>query len=233
MRLPERPRSRNGSGLPAVTAEQIVDAAVGLTAETGLGNWTLRQLAARIEASPAVVYHHIGDREAVVCLVLERVVRELTIPPETLPWREWFERLLADHRIVLRKYPGVAYRLAMHGPPASAGAPIIDLGVRLLQEAGFSAESVLAYNVLLTTACQYIAMEDDPGRIAAMRSTNAQTYLSYRERSDLPGLAAVGGFVAGIAGHPEKAADFYTDLFQYAVQRCLDGLECRLRKREA
>ena len=28
---------------------------------------------------------------------------------------------MADHRIVLRKYPGVAYRLAMHGPPASPG----------------------------------------------------------------------------------------------------------------
>ncbi|MBP2325701.1 AcrR family transcriptional regulator [Kibdelosporangium banguiense] len=196
MGLPERPRSRNGAGLPAVTAEQIVDAAVGLTAESGLGNWTLRQLAARIEASPAVVYHHVGDREAVVCLVLERVVRELAVPPETLPWRKWFERLLADHRVVLRKYPGVAYRLAMHG------APVVDLGVRLLQEAGFDSESVLAYNVLLTTACHYIAMEDTPG--------------GYREST-------------GLVAASEKQAE----LFQYAVQRCLDGLECRLNERKA
>lgn len=187
---PDRPRSRNGTGLPAITREQIVAAAVGLTADVGLGNWTLRQLAARIEASPAVVYHHVGDREAVVCLVLEHVVRELAIPPETLPWREWFERLLADHRTVLRGYPGVANRLAMTGPPDTA-APIADLGVRLLREAGFGDESVLAYNVVMTTACQYIAMEHDPGR----------------------------------------DADSHTHLFQYAVQRCLDGLESRLKER--
>lgn len=224
----QRARSRNGAGLPAVTVEQIVAEAVALTADTGLDNWTLRQLAARIEASPAVIYHHVGDREAVVGLVLDHVVRELTVPPETLPWREWFGLLLDDHREVLRRYPGVAYRLAMHGPPASCGGPIIDLGVRLLQEAGFGDDSVLAYNVVMTTACQYIALEDDQRRIAAMRSVHAQQYQAFRDRTDLPGLAAVGDFVAAIAGHPERVACFFTDLFQYAVQRCLDGMEQRL-----
>jgi AcrR family transcriptional regulator len=224
----QRARSRNGTRLPAVTAEQIVAQAVALTAANGLDNWTLRQLAARIEASPAVVYHHVGDREAVVSLVLDHVVRQFAVPPETLPWREWFSLLLDDHRDVLRRYPGVAYRLAMHGPPASCGGPIIDTGVRLLQEAGFGADSVLAYNVVMTTACQYISLEDDPSRIAAVRSAHAEEYLAFRGRADLPGLAAVGTFVADLAGEPNGMADFFTDLFQYAVQRCLDGLEQRL-----
>jgi hypothetical protein len=133
-----------------------------------------------------VVYHHVGDREAVVGLVLEHVVGRLAIPPETLPWREWFENMLADHRTVLRGYPGVALRLA-NGPPPAVAAPIVDLGVRQLREAGFGDESVLAFSVLMTTAYQYIALEHDPGR--------------------------------------------NTHLFQYAVQRCLDGLECRLKER--
>jgi AcrR family transcriptional regulator len=224
----QRARSRNGAGLPAVTAERIVAEAVALTAEAGLDNWTLRQLAARIEASPAVVYHHVGDREAVVRLVLDHVVRQLTVPPETLPWREWFGLLLDDHRDVLRRYPGVAYRLAMHGPPVSCGGPIIDMGVRLLQEAGFGQDSVLAYNVVMTTACQYISLEDDQRRIAAMRSSQADDYQAFRDRADLPGLAAVGEFVATLAGDRDRIAGFFTDLFQYAVQRCLDGMEQRL-----
>ncbi|ALG08989.1 TetR/AcrR family transcriptional regulator [Kibdelosporangium phytohabitans] len=224
----QRARSRHGTGLPAVTVERIVAGAVALTAQDGLDNWTLRQLAGRIEASPAVVYHHVGDREAVVCLVLEHVVRELTVPPETLPWREWFGLLLDNHREVLRRYPGVARRLAMHGPPASCGGPIIDLGVRMLQEAGFGDDCVLAYNVIMTTACQYIALEDDQRGIAAVRTAHAQEYQAFCDRADLPGLAAVGTFVAGMAGRPERVADFFTDLFQYAVHRCLDGLEQRL-----
>jgi AcrR family transcriptional regulator len=228
MGLPQRPRSRHGAGLPAVTPEQIVNAAVRLTAELGLDNWTLRQLAAKIEASPAVVYHHVGDRNTVAFLVLDRVVCQVVTPPETLPWREWFSLLLGNHREVLRRYPGTAYRLAMHGPPPGIAATMVDMGVRLLQEAGFGSESVLAYSVLMTTACQYIAMEDNPARAASMRGSNIELYLSFRERKDLPGMAAVGSFVARLVSGPDKMSEFYDDIFDYGVQRCLDGMEHRL-----
>jgi AcrR family transcriptional regulator len=224
MGLPQRPRSRNGAGLPAVTPEQIVDAAVRLTAGSGLENWTLRQLAAEIEASPAVVYHHVGDREAVAGLVIERVTSEIEMPPESLPWREWFAVLLDNHRRVLRMYPGTAYRLARFGPPVASAANTIDLAVRLLQEAGFGTESVLAYNVLLTTACQYIAMADDP----VTGGRNTAHYLAFRERPDMPGMSAVGHFVARLVSGPDKLSEFHDDIFTYAIQRCLDGLEHRL-----
>lgn len=227
--LPQRPRSRNGAGLPAVTPEQIVAAAVRLTGRLGLENWTLRQLAAEIEASPAVVYHHIGDREAVVAKVVEHVMSLIPTPPETLPWREWFATMLNNHRLVLRGYPGIAYRLARYGPPANAAATTIDLGVRLLQEAGFGLESVLAYNVLLTMACQYIALEDDPPRQdTGYRSRNTPDYLAFRDRSDLPGMAAVGHFVGRLVSGPDKLSEFHETIFTYAIQRCLDGLEHRL-----
>jgi AcrR family transcriptional regulator len=222
MGLPHRPKSRNGTGLPMVTAEQIVAAAVELTAERGLENWTLRQLAAEIGASPAVVYHHVGDREAVVGVVLERVALQVVSPPETLPWREWFATMLHNHRLVLRRYPGTALRLAMHGPPLPTAAGTIDLGVRLLREAGFGDESVLAYNVLLTTACQYIAMEDNRQR------RTGGSYLSYRGRADLPGMSEVGRFVEQVTSGPDQRAEFYREIFCYALERCLDGLERRL-----
>jgi AcrR family transcriptional regulator len=230
MGLPQRPRSRNGAGLPAVTPGQIVDAALRLTAGSGLEAWTLRQLAAEIEASPAVVYHHVGDREAVVGLVIERIMGEVETPPGTLPWREWFSLLLNNHRQVLRRYPGTAFRLAMHGLPVPAAVPMLDLGVRLLQSAGFGTESVLAYNVLMTTACQYISMEDDPAKMTGlgMRGRNTSHYLTYRERTDLPGMAAVGHFVARLVSGPDKLTEFYDDIFRYSIERCLDGLEHRL-----
>jgi AcrR family transcriptional regulator len=225
MGFPPRPRSRNGAGLPAVTPDQIVDAAVRLTAGSGLENWTLRQLAAEIEASPAVVYHHVGDREAVVNLVIERVTSEIEAPPETLPWREWFSGMLENHRTVLRQYPGTAYRLARFGPPVAAAAATVDMGVRLLQEAGFGADSVMAYYVLMTTACHYIATEDDQ---SVLDGGNTEHYLAYRDREDMPGMAAIGNFVGQLLSGPDKPAEFHHDVFTYAIQRCLDGLEHRL-----
>ena len=45
------------------------------------------------------------------------ILRLIPTPPETLPWREWFATMLDNHRLVLRGYPGIAYRLARYGPP--------------------------------------------------------------------------------------------------------------------
>ncbi|MFI6688552.1 TetR/AcrR family transcriptional regulator [Streptomyces sp. NPDC050485] len=225
-----RPRSRWAAGLPAVTAEKIVDQALILTETHGLDNWTVRQLATAIEAYPTVVYHHVGDREAVVNAVLDRVVGMLPVPPTALPWRDWFRVLLSGLRGVLRRYPGVARRLAAHGPGVERAAPIIDRGVTLLQEAGFGKESVLAYNVLLSTACQLVAIEDDRERSPELRAKMSELYAQSRTREDLPGLAAMGAFVEEVSGQPDQLAGFYASFYDYAVERTLDGIAARLEQ---
>src|SRR6187399_1266640 len=131
--VPGRPRSRDAAGLPAVTPEKIVDAALELTARHGLDSWTLRQLAAAVDAYPAVVYHHVGDREAVVAAVVERVIALLNVPEADQPWRDWYRTMLADFRRVLAGYPGVARRLALYGATSVSAATIVDRGIRTLQ----------------------------------------------------------------------------------------------------
>ncbi|SDG28647.1 regulatory protein, tetR family [Sinosporangium album] len=223
-----RPRSRWAAGLPAVTAEQIIDRALELTAEHGLDGWTLRQLAAAIEAYPAVIYHHIGDREAVVLGVLERVVGMMPLPPGDLPWRDWFRVLVGELRTVLRGYPGVAHRLAVYGPTVQGAVPIIDRGVRLLQDAGFGKESVLAYSMILSTACQFVSVEDERRRGAMDRTRMVDVFGEYRDNADMPGLAAMGAFAYELAENPEKIAGYYASLYDYAVERTLDGVAQRL-----
>lgn len=214
-----RPRSRPAAGLPAVTPDQIVEAAVALTMKHGLERWTIRQLAGVVQAYPAVVYHHVGGRDAVLAAVLERVVGMLRSPPAELPWRDWFRVLLGELRAVLRRYPGVARRFSLHGPGISAAGPIIDRGVALLRAAGFGEESAPTCNLLLGTACQLLAVEDDREARAA-----TPVGLSAAHRADLPGLVALGAFVDELSASAERRAGFY----DYAVERCLDGAAARL-----
>jgi AcrR family transcriptional regulator len=223
-----RPRSRAAAGLPAITAERVVSAATALTAEAGLDNWTLRQLARAVDAYPAVIYHHVGDRDAVVNAVVDRVVGFLELPDPALPWQEWFTELLAGLRAVLRTYPGCARRLALFGPSVDAATRSIDAGVGVLLAAGFGEESVLAYNLMVMTACQFVAMEDDRDGALALRIDNTETYATYRERTDLPGMAQLGSAMHDLMGDPDLAAGYYGRLYDYAVQRCLDGLTHRL-----
>ncbi|ADJ48667.1 TetR family transcriptional regulator [Amycolatopsis mediterranei S699] len=223
-----RPRSRAAAGLPALTADCIVSAATALTAQRGLDNWTLRELARSVEAYPAVIYHHVGDRDAVVNAVVDRVVGLLELPAEQLPWQEWFTELLAGLRAVLRTYPGCARRLALFGPSVKAATRTIDAGVGVLLTAGFGRESVLAYNLLLMTACQFVAMEDDRDGALALRIDNTEEYATYRERADLPGMAELGAAMHDLMGDPDLASGYYAQLYDYAVRRCLDGLTHRL-----
>ncbi|OXM54851.1 TetR/AcrR family transcriptional regulator [Amycolatopsis alba] len=223
-----RPRSRVASGRPAVTKARIIDAALELSAESGLENWTLRQLAAAVDAYPAVVYHHVGDRDTVVVAVLDRVVGELTLPDETLPWRAWFEGFLPTVRTVLRRYPGSARRLALFGPSVAAAVPTMNTGIGRLLAAGFGGEAPFAYNLLLATACQFVAMEDDRESAMALQLDRTEGYAAYRTRTDLPGMAALGESVSALVADPDLAAGYYERLYGYAVERCLDGLEHRL-----
>ncbi|WP_206796450.1 TetR/AcrR family transcriptional regulator [Amycolatopsis sp. MtRt-6] len=224
----QRPRSRAAAGLPALTADTIVSAATALTAQRGLDNWTLRELARAVEAYPAVIYHHVGDRDAVVNAVVDRVVGLLQLPDERLPWQDWFTELLAGLRAVLRTYPGCARRLALFGPSVKAATRTIDAGIGVLLAAGFGRESVLAYNLLLMTACQFVAMEDDRDGALALRIDNTEEYAAYRERPDLPGMAELGAAMHDLMGDPELASGYYAQLYDYAVRRCLDGLAHRL-----
>lgn len=224
----QRPRSRAAAGLPAITAERIVEAALALTAERGLDNWTLRQLSGAVDAYPAVVYHHVGDRDAVTAAVLDRVVGLVELPDENLDWQEWFTELLSGLRALLRQYPGCARRLALFGPSVEAAIRTIDAGIGVLLRAGFGEESALAYNLLLATACQFVAMEDDRDAAVALRIENTEEYASYRDRTDLPGMARLGQAMHDLMGDPDLAAGYYARLYDYAVRRCLDGLALRL-----
>ncbi|WP_410585325.1 TetR/AcrR family transcriptional regulator [Amycolatopsis sp. lyj-108] len=228
-----RPRSRAASGRQAVTKDRIVDAALELSAESGLENWTLRQLAAAVDAYPAVVYHHVGDRDTVVVAVLDRVVGELTLPDETWAWRDWFDEFLPTVRKVLRRYPGSARRLALFGPSVAAAVPTMNAGIGRLLAAGFGAEAPFAYNLLLATACQFVAMEDDRESAMALQLDRSEGYAAYRTRDDLPGMAALGESISALVADPDLAAGYYERLYGYAVQRCLDGLEHRLTQLNA
>ncbi|GAB2975240.1 TetR/AcrR family transcriptional regulator C-terminal domain-containing protein [Amycolatopsis acidiphila] len=226
--VPGRPRSRDAAGLPAVTPDGIVAAALELTAHHGLENWTLRQLAGAVQAYPAVVYHHVGDREAVVSAVVDRVIGMFPLPPEDLLWRDWFRRLATELRTVLTRYPGVARRISVHGLTVWAAAPSIDRGVRILQNAGFGDESPEVYLFLSNVICGLISVEDEQLSQGNARARTLAIWSQHRDDRTMPGLAALSGYIHAMATDPVRRETYFADVFDYSVERCLDGVAARL-----
>ncbi|HVV12881.1 helix-turn-helix domain-containing protein [Amycolatopsis sp.] len=226
--LPGRPRSRDAAGLPAVTPDRIIAAALELTAQHGLSNWTLRQLAAAVEAYPAVIYHHVGDRDAVVNAVVDRVIGMYPLPPAELPWRDWFRMLFTEQRVVLSKYPGVARRLSVNGPTVHAAATTVDRGVRALQAAGFGDEAPAIYRFLANLVCLFVSVEDDQRCRSDMLARNSVTWGEHRDDPELPGLAAMSESVHALGTDPDRWENYFNEQFDYAMERGLDGVAARL-----
>ncbi len=203
--MPGRPRSRGAAGLPAVTPDCIIDAALELTARHGLETWTLRQLAGAVDVYPAVIYHHVGDRDTVVTAVVDRVLAKYQLPEMDLPWWDWWRSFLTNLRDVFLQYPGVARRVALNGPGTEAGGPTLNVAMRTLLGAGFEQdEAALVCRLLIIQACLVISMEDDQRMASKSVPDQLRT--------------------------PEQNQEYFGELFDYAVDRILNGVEQRLHE---
>lgn len=183
---------------PRVTPARIIDAALDLTQTRGLDHWTMRQLAAAVSVYPAVIYHHVGDRETVVVAVVERVATMIATPLENQdrPWRPWLRQFARNVRAILSEYPGTARRLAgwatvETGPTHSLTRKL----TRVLRNAECGDESPALARFFLVTACLFVSMEDD--------------HIRHRHPAWLVHMQGVQSY-------------------SYAIDRCLDGLAATL-----
>lgn len=125
------------------SAASLTEHAVALTREVGLDGLTLRALARRAGAFPAVVYHHIGDLDAVRFAVADAVVGMIEVPPPpAVPgaWRDWLERLARNGYDVIGRHPGVYGYIARTGPSSANQVLLIDATMQVLSGAGLSDE---------------------------------------------------------------------------------------------
>lgn len=189
----------------------------------------MRDLAGALGTWPNGIYHHVGDREAVVRQVLERVVRQMPVPPASVPWQQWFRSFLHDGRSVLEQHPGSAGRLCRDGPGVPAAAVIIDRGVGLLLDAGFGPEAPAAYSLALNSTLLLIATDDARRASGQVRSDMAHALLAVPDPPDAGrGWAAMREAMTALAAAP--ANDDGSTFFAYTVERTIDGLKRQLER---
>lgn len=203
-----------------LTAAEIVEAGVALTAERGLSGWSLRDLATALDCWPTAITHHLGDRRAVEIAVVDAILRRSPLPDPGLGWRPWFRTLLTSMRPVLLAHPGVARWLGVAAPIVPSATAIIEEGVHRLDAAGFGAEAPAAYVTLLNAAIHLIAAEDERDAAPKLRDSIGRRLTEVRDDPDRPGVAALA--TALTSGWERD------EIFTYMVDRTLDGVEARL-----
>lgn len=124
-----------------LSRERIVECAVALADAEGLDAVTIRRLAQDQGVTPMALYWHFKDKDLLLAGIAERLLSDVALPaPAGRPWAEEFRELLAALLVVLRAHPAVAELLKARFLLSEPGLTIAEHALRLLREAGFSAE---------------------------------------------------------------------------------------------
>ena len=195
-------------------------AGVQLTAAHGLSGWSTRDLAAEVGCWPTAIVHRIGPRQDVERTVVDAVLRQVNLPPPDLTWRPWYAELLTSLHQTLSHYPGVARWLGMAATTVPGAVAIIDVGVGKLLEAGLDEEASAAHITLLNTAVHLITAVDERDIDPQLNKSIRASLTELRDSTAQLGAATFARALTNGIG-PDS-------LYQYAVERALDGIAARV-----
>jgi AcrR family transcriptional regulator len=216
------------------TKDEIVDAALRLVDEGGLGGLTMRALAERLETYPSTIYWHVGNREQLLVLLSDRVVAEVrTDDVAGLEWTEALPSFARRYRAVAHRHPAIARLFATELLVSQPVPDQHELLLQILSRGGFhGAALVAAHNAWLGSLVGWVAVElcaepraTTPGDTyeASVRALSAVDYpIVTANLDDLLGQAIGFRWKSGTAA-PLDAA------FEAAVTVWIAGLQALLR----
>ncbi|MEZ7130172.1 TetR/AcrR family transcriptional regulator [Nonomuraea sp. AD125B] len=210
----ERPRK------PRLSRARIVEAAVALLDAEGVPGFSMRALAARLQAGTMSLYEYVTSKEDVLDLALDEVIGEVELR-EHPSWRDLLTAQLTQSRQVMRRHPWAPALTATRpllGPNALARS---ERCYAALAGAGLSGpELVAAVGTLSSYVNGFVAAENIWRTV--VRTPPAETDLRERTARHLerhrPQLAELA----------QVRIDDFDAQFELGLTLILDGIQSRL-----
>lgn len=214
------PRSRRERpAKPALTRAGIIDAAVRILREEGLGKVTMRRIADVLDTGPASLYVYVCNTADLHAQVLDALLAPVVEAfPVAGPWRDQLQVVLLQYMLALYAYPEIArITLTTHlsGPHYLA---IVERLLALLHTGGLSdRQAAWAVDLLLLLATANAAehsprqasaqgADEDAALVEAVNTIDATTF---------PQIARIGGELVSGNGR---------ERFQWSIDIVLNGI---------
>jgi AcrR family transcriptional regulator len=128
----EPPRERR-----PLTRDAIVDAALTLLDRDGLAGLSMRKLADELGVGAASLYWHVGDKEELLGLLLDRIVGETQVPdPDPGNWQEQVKEMGRESRRLLQRHRDAAQISLGRIPVGPHSMPVLERYLAVLVAAG-------------------------------------------------------------------------------------------------
>ena len=127
-----------------LSRELITEAGLRVAHQNGIGNLTMKRLAAELSVTPMAIYRHFEDKSDLIDAVLDQYVQEQDICNHSIAesdWSNWLFKTYTNMYQGLQSMPSVYPYLSTasrFGPGASA---MVEHTLKVMQDAGFSFQS--------------------------------------------------------------------------------------------
>ncbi|MCP9980915.1 TetR/AcrR family transcriptional regulator [Actinomadura madurae] len=211
---------------PALSRDQIVDAALGLLDAEGLDGLSMRRLGTRLNSGATSVYWHVANKDELLELALDRVMAEVEVPAGD-GWRAAAAGYARSLRAMIHRHPWTVTLFGsrpMIGPNATR---VLDEVLAAFGAAGFAgfdleyAWSAVVDYVIGAAGSEVSWQRDQSGTSAAEWVESLGPYLSGLD-AERPGLAA---HIREI--WMKETGDVLEGRFAFGLACVLDGLEAR------
>ena len=120
-----------------LTRDAIVDAALVLLDREGIAGLSMRRLAKELDVGAASLYWHVGDKEELLGLLLDRIVGETEVPdPDPANWQEQMKELGRESRRLLQRHRDAAQISMGRVPVGPNSMPVMERSLAILVAAG-------------------------------------------------------------------------------------------------
>jgi len=198
-----------------LTRDAIVDAALVLLERDGLQGVSMRKLAQELGAGAASLYWHVGDKEELLALMLDRIVGEAeVIEPDPEHWQEQVkESLRATRRLMLKRRD--AAQLSLGRIPAGPNSlPVMERSLAVLHAAGLPPRVISYAADMFALFVGGFAFEESMDHEGDPKAFGE--YLASLPPEQFPTLTALAGDLI------EGGAD---ERFEFSIELLVRGLE--------
>jgi AcrR family transcriptional regulator len=182
------PRSRRERpAKPALTREGIIDAALTILAEEGLGKVTMRRIATALDTGHASLYVYVRDTEDLHAQILDALLGRMPAVSNRGDWRSRLHEVLASYTQILHAHPEIARMTVAAHPVGPNYFALVESILDLLSEGGVPDNvaawgvdlllSVVTANAVEHSADDFAGENDDAlAATAALIATMGESY---------------------------------------------------------
>jgi AcrR family transcriptional regulator len=219
MAVPEPPwwRKRPERDRRPLTRDAIVDAALVLLERDGIDGLSMRRVAQELGTGAASLYWHVGDKEELLSLLLDRIVGESEVlEPDPEHWQEQVKELGRATRRLFSRHRDAA-RLSLGRIPAGPNSlPVLERNLAVMTASGLPPQVVAHAVDMFALYVGAFAFEESIARDPQGEAAQFAEYLRSLPPDRFPALTGLADEL--VAGDADER-------FEFALELLVRGLE--------